>query len=103
MSYADGILIDAHCGMLASVLPTLKPVCVLHQSREVVDWAPEITTGYDKAYTFTDLVFFIERVIKKEDPKYNSKLVAKEQYIKNFDGKNGWRIKEFIKCKYYEL
>lgn len=103
-SIADGILTDAFCGVTCSALPTLKPICACYRSRDKVD-APcheDLLGALYSAYDSKDITVFLDIVKNKQDPMLELRKKASEKYIKHFDGKNGWRIKEFIKRKYYE-
>ena len=97
LAYADGILVDAHCGMLASVLPTLKPVCVLYRNSNVEAWIPRISEIYFKAYDFEDVTKFIYETLNGINDKLEERLATSKKYVKYFDGKNGFRIKEYLK------
>ncbi len=96
-SVADAILLDPHCGIIASSLPLLKPICRLCKSHHISEYAQEITDNYYAAYSKEDLYKFFEMIRRGEDPMYDLRKAAAEKYVKHFDGKNGLRIKEFIK------
>ena len=38
----------------------------------------------------------------KQDPMLSLREKGSREFVKHFDGKNGYRIKEFIKAKYFE-
>lgn len=101
-SLADGIITDAFCGIICSALPTLKPICAAYRSKEDVSWYPELTDNYYSAYESQDMIDFLERIKNRQDPMLELRKQASAKYIKHFDGKNGWRIKEFVKEKYLE-
>lgn len=101
-SLADGIITDAFCGIICSALPTLKPICAAYRSKEDISWYPEITDNYYSAYESQDIIDFLELIKNKQDPMFELRKTASEKCIMHFDGKNGWRIKEFIKEKYFE-
>lgn len=101
-SLADGILTDAFSGMVCSALPTLKPICAAYRSRSDISWHKELLDSLYSAYEDSEIIDFFEMLRYKQDPKLELRKIASEKYIKHFDGKNGWRIKEFIKEKYYE-
>lgn len=101
-SLADGVITDAFCGIICSALPTMKPICVAYRSRNDISWYPELTDNYYSAYESQDIVNFLDLVKNGEDPMFALRKQAGEKCVKHFDGKNGWRIKEFIKEKYLE-
>ena len=53
-------------------------------------------------YRNEDIVEFLDMIRDNKDSMFLQRQAASDKYIKNFDGKNGWRIKEFIKEKYFE-
>lgn len=102
-SIADGILTDAVCGIMCSALPTLKPICIAYRSREMKLYHEDLVKKLYSAYQSEDIIDFLEMLKKKEDPMFELRRKASSECVKYFDGKNGWRIKEFIKEKYYEM
>lgn len=102
-SIADGVLTDAYSGIMCSALPTLKPICIAYRSRENKQYHEDLVKKYYSAYENEDIIDFFEMLKKKEDPMFELRRKASSECVKNFDGKNGWRIKEFIKEKYYEM
>ncbi|MDE7430549.1 MAG: hypothetical protein K2N34_01300, partial [Lachnospiraceae bacterium] len=104
-SIADGILTDAFCGVTCSALPTLKPICACYRSKEKEDapYCEELLKNLYSAYDSKDITAFLDMVKNNHDPMLELRKKASEKYVKHFDGKNGWRIKEFIKSKYLEL
>ena len=101
-SIADGILIDAICGMMVSALPTLKPICLVYRSNKDTVMHPELAKYYYAAYSKDEIVHFLELVRSNRDSMIDKRKHAFKKYIKAFDGKNGWRIKEYIKEKFCE-
>lgn len=101
-SVADGVLTDAFCGVICSALPTLKPICAAYRSRKDVHWHENLASVCYSAYEREDIISFFEMLANKQDPMFKIRQEAAGKYIKSFDGKNGWRIKEFIKKKYFE-
>lgn len=103
-SIADGILTDAFCGVTCSALPTLKPICACYRSKEKEDtpYCEDLLKNLYSAYSSKDIIFFLDIIKNNQDPMLELRKKASEKYIKHFDGKNGWRIKEFIKNKYFE-
>lgn len=102
-SIADGIIADAFCGISCSALPTLKPICLTYRSIVDLPYHEELANCYDSAYSRDDVISFMNKVKNNQDSTLELRKEACKKYIKNFDGKNGWRIKEFIKEKYFEL
>lgn len=101
-SIADGILTDAFCGMTCSALPTLKPICLTYRNVGDMTYHEELAKCYDSAYCQEDIISFMDKIKNDQDTTLDLRKEACEKYIKHFDGKNGWRIKEFIKQKYLE-
>lgn len=99
---ADGIITDANCGVTISVLPTLKPVCMTYRSRFDMKMHPQLEEIYYVAYDLHELERFMEMIRTGGDLMYEKRKTAAAKYVKHFDGKNGWRIKEFLKEKYYQ-
>lgn len=100
---ADGILVDAFCGITCSALPTLKPICLTYRNRFDSPYHEELAKCYDSAYNNDDIIAFMDKVKNNQDTSFELRNEACNKYIKHFDGKNGWRIKEFIKKKYIEM
>lgn len=103
-SIADVILTDALCGITISALPTLHPICLMYRSDMQVksfheDLMKEI---YYSAHNRQELMDFLEMAKRGEGNMYELRKAASEKNIKNFDGKNGERIKAFIEKKYQE-
>ena len=103
LAIADGILTDAYCGITCSALPTLKPICATYRSKEDSPNYGKLLDSLYSAYEAEDIVKFFDMLQAGKDPMYKLRKQASKKYVKNFDGKNGWRIKEFIKNKYFEL
>lgn len=101
-SIVDGILVSAYCGIIYSALPTLKPICACYRSKEDLPCDPIILDNYYAAYDSKDIVDFLNMVKNEQDPMFALRSGICKKYIKYFDGKNGWRTKEFIKNKYCE-
>ena len=49
-----------------------------------------------------ELLEFFELVRAGEDPMKNEREIIQKKFVKNYDGKNGYRIKEFLKDKFRE-
>ena len=98
---ADAILTDSQCGIVCSALPTMKPICVLYRFGEnIVSYEEELVENYYSAGSEAELSEFFEMIVDGRDPMWEKRKNAFEKYVKNFDGKNGYRIKEFIKTEY---
>lgn len=101
-SVADGIITDAFCGISCSALPTLKPVCLAYRSKSDLPYHQELADCYDSAYNSNDIIKFMDKIKDGRDTALELRKEACNRYIKHFDGRNGWRIKEFITEKYLE-
>lgn len=102
ISCADAIIMDAYSGTICSVLPTLKPICVTYRFKEEKVYYEELLSCYYSAYENKDIVEFIENMRNGKDDMYELRKQAAAKFVKNFDGNNGRRIKEFIEQKYFE-
>jgi hypothetical protein len=83
-------------------LPTLKPICVCYRTRSDISYEPELVKNYYSIYQERDIVDYFDMIKAKKDPMFCLRKRVSEKYVKNFDGRNGWRIKEFIKEKWME-
>lgn len=101
-SVADAIVADAICGITVSALPTLKPVCVAYRTQNDIPFHPELVENYYSAHDADEVINFFKMVCNGEDPMYEQRKQASLKFVKNFDGKNGLRIKEFIIEKFNE-
>lgn len=99
---ADGFLTDSGCGIICSALPTLKPICITYRTNEDVKIHRGLQERLYSAYSGKDMVDFFDMVKEGKDLMFHKRKEASEAYIKHFDGKNGWRIKEFIKAQYFK-
>ena len=99
-SNADVIITDAACGITVSALPTGKPICVLYRSHYDVPFHRELTDNYVQVHDKEELITFIDQTRKGKDQTAERRKKASDRFVKNFDGKNGFRIKEFIKEKF---
>lgn len=100
---ADGILTDAFGGIVCSALPTLKPICAVYRSKDDIPWHKELLTSLYSAYNDKDFLYFLEMVRKGQDPMLEQRKEICAKCVKFFDGKNGQRMKDFIKMKYQEI
>ena len=101
IAMADVIITDPHCGIITSTLPTLKPICVLVNQHNSTYKEDALNHCY-KVRTAEELTEFFAMIERGDDPMYSIREEAARKYVKHFDGKNGWRIKEFIKQKFRE-
>lgn len=93
----DAMMIDANCGFTVSFLATGKPMCrLLRGDMKVSLIHPELKDCYYYSRNFDEYKIFIDDVIQGHDPLYDLRKKAFASSIKNFDGKNGIRIKSFI-------
>lgn len=101
-SVSNGVITSAFCGIIYSALPTLKPICACYRSGEDTPYEPDLVKNCYSVYRNEDIVEFLDMIRDNKDSMFLQRQAASDKYIKNFDGKNGWRIKEFIKEKYFE-
>ena len=104
LSYAmsDAIITDGYCGMICSALPTMKPIGVTYRRKSDKIMHPELVDCYYKICSETDLQHFMDKIVRAgEDEKYEMRNEAVRKYVKHFDGKNGERIRDFIKQEFY--
>ncbi len=93
----DAMLVDANCGFTVTFLATGKPICrLLRQDIEVNLIHPELKDYYYYSKNFSDCRQFIENIIQGKDPLADCRQEAFRVCVKNFDGQNGNRIKNFI-------
>jgi hypothetical protein len=103
-SVADAIITDEMCGVIYSGLPTMKPICITYRSDSYLrPNKDKVLNNYYSASSNEELVGYLEMINAGKDPMYDLRKAASEKYVKNFDGKNGERIKEFVEEKYFEL
>lgn len=101
-SIADGILTDAFCGIAYSALPTLIPICTAYRSENDIPYHPELLKCLYPAYEEKDILNFFEMIRQRQDPGLELRKEFLNIHFRHFDGKNGFRIKEFIKDRYFE-
>ena len=93
----DAMMIDANCGFTVSFLATGKPICrLLRDDIEVHLIHPELKECYYYANRFNECEQFIHNCLNGIDPLKNKRKEAFAYAVKNFDGKNGIRVKKFI-------
>lgn len=102
-SCVDGIITDAFCGITCSALPTLKPICLTYRSENDLPYHEDLASCFYSAHNADELKVFMNIIKNDEDTMMEVRKSAAKKYIKHFDGKNGYRIKTFIKEKYLEI
>lgn len=102
-SVADGILTDAYCGIICSALPTLKPICATYRTPQDSPSYRNLLDVCYSVYEDQDITSFFEKMRNKQDPMLDIRKSVCKEYVKHFDGKNGLRLKKFIKDKYFEM
>lgn len=99
--YTDAVITDGNCGMILSMLPFGIPICSLYRSHESESLYPELDDYLYMVRDKKELDDFLEQVILcRKDRLSEKRMMAWKRFIKNFDGQNGHRIKEFITEKY---
>ena len=101
-SIADGVIADATSGLSVSALATDKPLCLSYRSPDDCPIHAELSDSLYSAHCPEEAIEFMRMVKNGLDPQKGRRIEAKKKYIKNVDGNNGKRIKEFIMAKYYE-
>ena len=102
ISIADAILTDAFCGIMCSMLPTLKPICITYRYKNENHYYKELSESCYAAFNSQDLLEFFQMIRHEQDPMLDVRRHSAEKFVKHFDGKNGWRIKEFVKRKFFD-
>ena len=75
----------------------LKPMCIFYSSHKLADYDDEAVRHCYKVFSPKELFDFLNMIERDEDPMREFRQQKAKEYVKHFDGKNGWRIKEFIK------
>ena len=99
----DAILTDAHCGIICSALPTLKPVGVFFRDSATMLLHEEFSECTYKISNDNELHSFLNMVSCDQDYKLDVRKELSKKNIKCFDGKNGERIKAFVEAKYSNM
>lgn len=99
----DGIITDAFCGITCSALPTLKPICLTYRNEDDIPYHENLAACYYSAHHVDEIISFMDMIKNGGDTMLEVRKAAAQKYVKHFDGKNGYRIKNFIKDKYLEL
>lgn len=103
ISIADGIITDAYCGVVCSAFPTLKPICAMYRTKNDYVCSKDLLKNCYSAFEEKDVINFLDMVKNGQDSMLELRRTESKEYVKNFDGKNGWRIKGFIEEKYFDL
>ena len=82
---ASAVVTSPWCGIVMSALPTGKPIC------------PDAVKHCYRVFSVPEMFNFFGMIERGEDPMREFRQQKAKEYVKHFDGKNGWRIKEFIK------
>lgn len=103
-SMADAVITDINCGITISALPLEVPIAVLQRfdGYPGVPQYPDVMKAMYQITGLEELFAFFEMILRGEDTLKESRQAIKEEYIANFDGKNGQRIKEKIVEMYNE-
>lgn len=100
-SLADAVITDAYCGITCSALPLLKPMCLLYRDNLDMPYHKEIDECSYSARSKQDLERFLNFAIDDDEKREIRKQIVKK-CIKHFDGKNGERIKDLLKKKFWD-
>ncbi len=98
IAISDGILIDSKCGAVFSVLPTMKPICLI--SRPLMS----LKSNYEKAIvdslyyanSMNGIIGFFDMILNDKDQKKSDRAEVSRTIVKHFDGRNGERIVDAI-------
>lgn len=103
-SLADAVITDVNCGITLSATVLDVPIAITHRfdGGYCNSQYPEINECHYHINNPDDAFSFFNMIIKGEDPKKEERNRIKEEYITNFDGKNGERIKNYIVKRYEE-
>ena len=104
LMYADAIITDGYCGMILSMIPLRIPICSLYRNHDIQSLYPELDDALYVVRDENELDSFLTQVILcRRDTLMEKRILAQNLFIKNFDGQNGQRIKEFITEKYLDI
>lgn len=97
-SMADAVITDINCGIIISALPLEVPIAVLQRfdGYPGVPQYPDVIEALYQISGHEELFTFFGMILKGEDILKESRQAIKEEYIANFDGQNGKRIKDKI-------
>ena len=94
---SSAIITDIDSGIRMSALPTMKPICLAYRSPNTPDPYEDLTDYCYQVHTTNEMLDFLDMIGRGDDPLHDIRERAAHAYVKHFDGKNGWRIKEFLK------
>ena len=94
---ANAVITDVDCGIRMSALPTMKPICISYRNADVREHYPDLTDYCYRVHTPDEMTAFLDMIGRGDDPLHDIREQAAHRHIMHFDGKNGWRIKEFLK------
>lgn len=97
LAISDILVADAHCGVIASAWPLGVPTCVLYRNPVSIDNEPKLTQYYYRVDQPQQLVSFLDRMTKDNYTDFQQSRDNIHEFVKHFDGKNGARIKNFLK------
>lgn len=102
-SVMDGVITDNRCSVEHTALPTLKPICITYRNdMELGTDTQELKEILYEARSGEDIEKFYEMILHGRDPMRENRKENMGNFIKNFDGKNTQRIKNFIEDRFYE-
>lgn len=99
-SVSDAVITDVGCGIVASALPMLKPVCVLYRAADQEDADYAINKNYYRVFSNEELTEFMNMIKNGCDDKLEIRKKMAEDFVMHFDGQNGRRLKDLLKEKY---
>ncbi len=102
-SIMDGVITDNRCSVEHTAFPTLKPICILYRNdMELGSDTQDLKEILYSAHNLDDIDKFYEMIVQGNDPMLDIRKRKMNSFVKNFDGKNTERIKEFIEKKFYD-
>ena len=94
---SEAIITDIDCGIRMSALPMMKPICLTYRSPDTLDHYADLTDYCYQVHSPDEMIAFLDMMERGDDPLHDIRERAAQRHVKHFDGKNGWRIKEFLK------
>ena len=94
---ADAVITDPYCGVVMSALPMKKPICAAFNPLTTIWCEPESLTHCYKVHSAEELIAFLDMMERGDDPMRELREQAARENVMHFDGRNGWRLKEFMK------
>ncbi|MBN1183733.1 MAG: CDP-glycerol glycerophosphotransferase family protein [Bacteroidales bacterium] len=92
----DAVIVDRSAVMIEAAV-NKKPILYMHNSdciEPLTEVALNLVNSYYQGTGCDDMLNFLELIRKAEDPKKEERLRAIKEFIPNFDGNAGKRIKE---------